>query len=182
MDVLSHGLWGGAIVASKGKRFFWLGFLFGILPDIISFLPHFFDMTFGDGWHPLGKRPPLESIPQITFALYNVTHSLIIFSAAFLATWAFLKKPFLPTLAWGLHILLDIPTHSTSFFPTPFLWPISDFKIDGISWSHPLIYFTNLGLLFLIYMYLLFLRPRRLAKKEEGIPVAEENSSEKILS
>jgi hypothetical protein len=41
--------------------------------------------------------------------------------------------------AWGLHILIDIPTHSLALFPTPFLWPVSDFKVNGIGWDNPII-------------------------------------------
>jgi hypothetical protein len=31
-------------------------------------------------------------------------------------------------------IVIDIPTHSLSYYATRFLWPISEFRIDGIAW------------------------------------------------
>ena len=37
-------------------------------------------------------------------------------------------------LGWLLHILIDIPTRSLSYYATRFLWPVSDFRIDGIAW------------------------------------------------
>jgi hypothetical protein len=38
-------------------------------------------------------------------------------------------------LAWGLHILIDIPTHSRRRWGPQFLWPLSDFVLDGMSWT-----------------------------------------------
>ena len=42
-------------------------------------------------------------------------------------------------LAWGLHILVDLPTHSRqSWAPQPF-WPFSSWSMDGISWPELLL-------------------------------------------
>jgi hypothetical protein len=65
--------------------------------------------------------PPESSIPQYVHHLYNVTHSLMIFLAVFLVAWAVRKRPVWELGAWGLHVLVDVPTHSSSFFPTPVL-------------------------------------------------------------
>jgi hypothetical protein len=40
-------------------------------------------------------------------------------------------------LGWLLHIAIDIPTHSFRYYATRFLWPVSDFRIDGIAWRTP---------------------------------------------
>ena len=37
MDVLAHGLWGGAAFSGRGKKEFWTGFLVGMAPDLLSF-------------------------------------------------------------------------------------------------------------------------------------------------
>jgi hypothetical protein len=37
------------------------------------------------------------------------------------------------------------------FFPTPFLHPFSDWMFDGIRWSNPWVWFTNVGLLVLLW-------------------------------
>ncbi len=42
-------------------------------------------------------------------------------------------------LAWGLHILIDIPTHSRKLWGPRFLWPISNFAVNGISWAEILL-------------------------------------------
>jgi membrane-bound metal-dependent hydrolase YbcI (DUF457 family) len=71
-------------------------------------------------------------------------------------------------LAWPLHILVDIPTHSSQFFPTPFLWPVSDFYINGVSWGQPIIFIPNAILIVCLYVYYFFFskkaREARLSK------------------
>jgi hypothetical protein len=37
--------------------------------------------------------------------------------------------------AWGLHILIDIPSHSRRRWGPQFLWPLSSFAVDGVSWA-----------------------------------------------
>jgi hypothetical protein len=61
-------------------------------------------------------------------------------------------------LAWLGHILVDIPTHSKRFFPTPFLWPISDYKVDGISWGVRWFMLANYGSLAAAYAIVLIVR------------------------
>src|SRR3989344_3099206 len=93
------------------------------------------------------------------YGLYNLTHSLVVFTLAFGFVVLVRKKPPYELSAWGLHIVVDIPTHSYIFFPTPFLWPLSDLRIDGIPWSHPIIFIPNVTLLLVSY-YWFFIRPR----------------------
>jgi len=64
------------------------------------------------------------------------------------------KRPLaFPMLAWPAHIILDFFTHSIEFFPTPILWPISDFKFDGIPWSNPIVFFANVICIFFLFVY-----------------------------
>src|SRR3989338_10176798 len=160
MDVLSHGLWCGATFGRKSKKYFWASFAIGVLPDLLPFTLEFFRyLFFGfDFDHPTPKI-----FPDYVFYFYSFTHSLIIFSLVFLSLWLFKRKPYLPLGAWGLHILMDIPTHSDKFFPTPFLWPVSDFTINGTSWGTPLIFFGNWGALALIYLAI------QLSKKKRAV-------------
>jgi membrane-bound metal-dependent hydrolase YbcI (DUF457 family) len=98
--------------------------------------------------------------------LYHFTHSFVIFALAFAAVWVFRRKAFLPMLAWPLHIIVDIPTHSTNFFPTPFLWPFFDnLRVDGIPWSHPMIFIPNVVLLAAVYLWFFVVRPRLPARR-----------------
>lgn len=153
MDIISHGLWGGIAVGRKNKKQFWLSFLFGILPDLFSFgiLSAFtiLGLSSGPDWN--NGPPDMNVIPSFVSYLYNITHSLIIFALVFGLVWLIRKKPFLPLLAWGLHVLVDIPSHSFKFFPTPFLWPISDFTVNGIGWGQPAVFFPDVILLAVCY-------------------------------
>lgn len=154
MDTLSHGLWGGVVF---GRRHFWWAFLFGMGPDLLSFGP-FFVMRALAGFpaypmEPGMRAPALSFLPAFVPFLYNITHSLIIWLLLFSMIWIVRKKPFWIFGAWALHILLDIPTHTTRYFPTPFLWPFPTPFVDGIPWSRPWFFYTNLSALLIGVIY-----------------------------
>lgn len=163
MDIVSHGLWGGLGFGRRSRSSFWWAFFFGIAPDLLSF-GIFTAMTFlGFSEHldwSSGNHPDPSQIPSYVHGLYDITHSLIVFSVVFGLIWLLRKKPLYELSAWGLHILLDIPTHSNGFFPTPFLWPLSDFTVSGIPWSHPVIFIPNVTLLAVLYFWFFVIRKR----------------------
>ena len=166
MDIFSHGLWGGIAFGRRNKKSFIRSFLFGISPDLFSFGLFFVLMVFGVVDRPdFSVEPPSPGlIPQYVHMLYNVTHSLVIFSLTFALLWVLFRKPVWESLAWGLHILVDIPTHSYDFFPTPFLWPISDFTVNGHNWGSPEIFFPNVLLLLILYAWFFIYRKRQREK------------------
>lgn len=141
MDIFAHGLWSFGIFHKK--KYVWWATLFGLLPDILSF-GMLFIINLLNGSTQRG-RPSLSSIPDWIYAAYNMTHSLIIFLVVFIFIYLVTKNWFWPLTAWAIHILIDIPTHSARFFPTPFLWPIIDFRFDGISWGTPWFMLLNYG-------------------------------------
>ncbi len=172
MDIFAHGLWAAAGAkalnlkhakkkpVSPGWSACW-----GVFPDLFSFTPMMLWMAVSllmqtMDWPTMDKLHQLEpgiasSIPifQLTYQLYNLSHSLVIFGVVFLLVWLIRKKPVLPLAGWGLHILIDIPTHTARFFPTPFLWPLADVKIDGYAWSHFWMMVLNYTALLLVYAY-----------------------------
>lgn len=156
MDIISHGLWGGALLGRRNKKDFWWSFVFGVSPDLLSF-GIFTAMTSlglasGPDWS--SGLPSESSIPEIVHTLYHYTHSFVIFGIVFLIYYLIKRKIFYPMFAWPLHILFDIPTHSTKFFPTPFLWPFfDDLRVNGIPWTSPYIFIPNLLLLIIIYIW-----------------------------
>lgn len=165
MDFLSHGLWGGIALGRTSRRSFWLAFGFGMAPDLCSFGLVFADglLTHGlDFFNGLGHPPDAAQIPAYVHQLYNATHSLLVFALVFALVWWLRKRPLMELGAWGLHIVVDIFTHSTKFFPTPFLWPLSDAHVDGVPWSEPGIFFTNIGLLVGVYAWFFIRRRKRL--------------------
>lgn len=171
MDIVSHGLWGGVAFGRKSRKNYLAAFFFGIMPDTFSFgvlfATNLLGITIGPKYS--NGRPDLADIPTYVSQLYDVTHSLIVFAFVFALVWLLRKKPFLPLTAWGLHILVDIPTHSLDFFATPFLWPFSGYKFDGINWGEPWIFFPNLILLISAYSGWYFFTKKQ--KRNNRMPI-----------
>lgn len=159
MDIFAHGLWSYAVFHKK--KYVWLATLFGLLPDFLSFGIIFMINLINGNFH---RGPPsVGSLPEWLFAAYNITHSLVMFLFVFILIYAFTKRWFWPLTAWAIHILTDIPTHSFRFFPTPFLWPLSNYEFDGISWATP--WFLVLNYVCLMTVFILIARNRAKYKK-----------------
>ncbi|TSC55052.1 MAG: hypothetical protein LiPW30_518 [Parcubacteria group bacterium LiPW_30] len=172
MDTLAHGLWGGLsgrALSNKTRRVSAIkAFLWGVFPDLFAFtIPIFFllwNIFFGD--MPLSYWPPpsphvepsqdLLPFSSLVNNLYNISHSFFVFGVIFGFVYVFTKRLPLEMFGWFLHILFDIPTHSYQFFPTPFLWPFSDFKVDGISWGVLWFMVLNYSVLLLFYAIIRF--------------------------
>ena len=160
MDFVSHGLWGGISFGRKDKKLFMLATGISILPDILTeglfFVLYLLNIGGMPGWEH--GHPNINDYPMFAQNLYNITHSLFIFVMVFGLFWIVSRRPLWILAAWGLHILIDVPTHSLALFPTPFLWPISDFKVDGIGWDNTII--LAIDIILLISIYSLWLYPK----------------------
>lgn len=173
MDVFSHGLWAG--VAAKGvnkvqKRRrvnIWAAVLWGAFPDLFAFtIPFiwiFWGVAFGGhSFADFGGRPPIAEptspdtrwLFQLSHVLYNMSHSVVIFAIVFFVVWVYFRQVRVELLGWLLHILMDVPTHTYAFFPTPVLWPIADWKFNGIHWGQWWFIVLNYSLLLLAYALL----------------------------
>lgn len=149
MDTFSHALWGYGLFGYK--RYAWLAVFFGAMPDLITFGAFMLMQMIQGTWH-IGP-PPVAIIPDWLFTTYSLGHSFVICLPviALVALW---RKPVaFAMLAWPLHIVLDFPFHTFAYFPTPILWPIHDFKIDGISWAHWYVWLPNVAGLILLFYY-----------------------------
>lgn len=137
MDILAHGVFGRLLLrgvdrnATKkalGWALFW-----GAFPDLFAFaIPFVGNIARGSfEHHQLGAF-------DLGTYLYNYSHSLVIFGIVFALVAVKQKFWRLPMLAWGLHILFDIPMHTLAFYPTPFLFPLSDYLFPyGVAWANP---------------------------------------------
>lgn len=172
MDILAHTLWANAgarganiLTEKKGKKFkispAWTGF-FGVAPDFFAFtapfLIWFWRIIFGPAsWSDFGRHH-LENSSGFDLAsyLYQWSHSLVIFAIVFVLVWVIYKRPRYELLGWLLHILIDIPSHSIDFYPTPFLFPISEYRFPyGVSWGNSVFMIVNYSLLALVWGYFL---------------------------
>lgn len=92
----------------------------------------------------------------------HITHSIVVFAVVFGLVWLFMKKPPFIVLGWPLHIMMDLFTHTTQFFPTPIFWPISNAHFThGIPWSEPIIFIPNVILLIILYVNFFLIRPKQ---------------------
>lgn len=173
MDIFSHGLWAGAAAKAlnkrEGKRHVnvWAMALWGIFPDLFAFAIPFvwivWSVAFGGHqFGDFGGRPPIAEptggdslwMFQLSHHLYNISHSIFIFAIVFLGVWAYFKQVRIELLGWLIHILMDVPTHSYAFFPTPIFWPFFGWEFDGISWGQPWFMVLNYSLILLAYVLL----------------------------
>lgn len=171
MDVLAHTLWtnagargANAVLKKKNKKFRlhvgWTAF-WGVAPDFfaftIPFILVFYKTIFGGEsfLEARGSHHELVGGFDIASYLYQFSHSVVIFSLVFILVWIISRRPRWEMLGWLLHILIDVPSHSISFYPTPFLFPISEYKFPyGVSWAHPVYMIINYSLLAITWSYI----------------------------
>ena len=160
---------------SVGWAAFW-----GVFPDLFAFsLPFIFRFYYalsGDGpWSVFFVRPRggvggAEDGFAISHTLYQYSHSLVIWAVVFLIVWFIFKRPRYELLGWALHILIDIPTHMLAFYPTPFLFPISDYRFaHGISWGTQWFMIINYSALLLVWLKIIFSKRKDLNNKMERV-------------
>ena len=137
-----------------------------MFPDLFAFTIPFIwlfgnlifgGMSFADLPRPGEIEPaPQDTLPifRLTSTLYNISHSAIIFLIVFGVVFLILRRPLWELGGWFIHILLDIPTHSYQFYPTPFLWPLSGWKFDGFSWGTPWFLILNYSAIIIAYWLL----------------------------
>ncbi len=149
MDTLSHALWGYGLFGYK--RYPWIAIFFGAMPDLISFGLLIAINLISGLWH-FGP-PTIDTIPSWTFFTYSLGHSFIICLPVIFVIYRVNRALAMAMLAWPFHIILDFPFHSEAYFATPIFWPISDFRVDGISWSRWYIWYPNILLLSILLIY-----------------------------
>ena len=152
VDVMAHGLWGGVLFGRK-TRWQWRGaLLLGMAPDLLAFGPFYLYQWGSTDW---------QAFPPFVHQSYDVTHSFVVWGLLTAAIWYGRKKFPWILCAWGLHILFDIPLHELSFFPTPYLWPLTTPLVNGLRWSQPVVMLPNYIALVVAYALMLGLRYRR---------------------
>jgi len=160
MDIFSHALWTG-LVYRKEKKIWWPIF-FSVAPDIFSNGIYVISaLISGVPFLDISREHLSPAHPAYVKVLYSSTHSLIIFVAVFLLVWLLLKKPWWPLAAWGLHIAIDIPTHTAEYSATPFLFPVSNFKISSISYVNSYFLIANFSILAILYFGLFVIKNKQ---------------------
>ena len=160
--------------------------IFSFTPIIIWILWQMFYNGIDFGSIPRPEILPPEQrnaflIFRLTETLYHVSHSFVIFLLCFFMAWIIrwkkfkIKKsdikglrsiqhqfdqytPCWEMTGWLIHIVMDIPTHSETFYPTLFLWPLSDWCFNGISWGNIWFMTINYASLLIVFILLKFLK------------------------
>ncbi|MEO8065830.1 MAG: metal-dependent hydrolase [Candidatus Doudnabacteria bacterium] len=167
MDIFAHGLWTNAMYKAipetrKDRKATSWGIFFGIFPDLFAFTPVFayifYEALFVS--HSFRLVSPQDApgplpLDGLTHHLYNFSHSLVIWAVVCLVIWIMFRKFPWVLLGWALHICIDIFTHSSKFYPTPFLFPVSEFYINGWPWVEPVFMLVNYGLLLVLYLFVI---------------------------
>jgi hypothetical protein len=159
MDIFAHALWTGIlakIVSQKTKLripLAWAAF-WGIFPDMLSSIG--WHAWIGLGFGGLHSHAADSFLLRfgVTDPFYNLSHSIIVFIVVFIAVSLILNRVVWVLGGWLLHILIDIPTHGTQFYPTPFLWPLLDIRVNGVWWGQLWFLVLNYSLLVIVTAYL----------------------------
>lgn len=148
-DTISHFIHGYIIYGFKGG-------IYSILPDLLSFgklfisrIPLKYKYLLKGDYKNFFKKNKMSNLDKTDKLLYKMFHSLIIW----FAIYKFIngEKEF---LCLFLAIFIDIIMHRRDYFGTPFLYPISDYKFDGIHWyDNKLGWIISILITFFIYIY-----------------------------
>jgi hypothetical protein len=175
MDTFSHAGWGFASLHAKRGMAWWAA-LAGAMPDLLFFIPSRIEGFFERGlrglfvgadpgvWRADGPPLPPELV-EAYFRYYIKSHSFVFLGLAVLALflvgrkhWAWLAVPY------GLHILMDIPTHER-YLTQPF-YPLSSWSFQGLSWGDPRIFWPNV--IALVVTLVIVVRRRHLQQMEKA--------------
>ncbi|MGB7183522.1 MAG: hypothetical protein WBD34_12365 [Burkholderiaceae bacterium] len=171
MDMLAHGLWGGALVSiayrNRPIARLTLPITIGmaVWPDIAHAVPLVFWWILGDGtWSALvayafatpGQEPVLPAnVALLSHHFHCLAHSVIVAGTVTLTLWLILRSIWTPLIGWGSHILIDIFTHSADYYAVPILYPLNEWGFDGIAWNTPWFIGLNYSVLGAIYLWIL---------------------------
>ena len=179
MDIVAHSLWAGLGAAAAARR--WpvsraqaravLGL--AALPDIAHLIPIVLWTLVGDGtWAAVrgyafatpGGEPWLPAGVQAwSHTLHCVMHSAVIAAVVTaIAAWRW-RWALVPLTGWWSHILIDVFTHSSDYYPSPVFYPITERGFDGIAWPDP--WFMGLNYLALAGAWLWLLRSARRTRR-----------------
>jgi len=130
-----------------------LAIFFGVMPDLFSWTLY---MVYRLIKREKFSRPDIRKVPSWVFFMYGLTHSIFVFGAVSAIIFLITGNMPIYLWAWLIHILIDIPTHSRKFLPTPFLWPLSDWKFPGFSWGQKWFMITNWSAIIIVVLIIFF--------------------------
>ena len=174
MDIVAHGAWAAVGLAWAQQR--WrvprriaiATVAMAVLPDLVHLLPSAAWALLADGsWTALrdhavalpGHEPVTTPLVEtLTHHLHCVLHSAVVAAAGSALAWRVWRGVplwYLPLLGWWSHIVIDVFTHSADFYPSPVLYPFTQWGFDGLAWNTPWFMALNYAVLLLCIAWLL---------------------------
>lgn len=180
MDIFAHGAWAAVGLAWAQQR--WqvpqriaiATVALAVLPDLPHLVPSAAWALLGDGsWTAVGDyvtavpgqepiTPPL--VEALSHHLHCVTHSAVVAAVVSLLAWRMwrgVRLWYVPLLGWWSHIVIDMFTHSADFYPSPVLYPFTQWGFDGLAWNTPWFMALNYVLLLLVGAWLVSRRAKQ---------------------
>tara|TARA_B100000214_G_scaffold260814_1_gene192571 strand:+ start:2686 stop:3165 length:480 start_codon:yes stop_codon:yes gene_type:complete len=143
-SIISHGIIGYLLFGKKGL-------IYGTLPDIIGFIHYFIRLGINCERIPF-KRDIIHWVPQSSMTdfdwfMYHISHSLIFWIIIYNITGD--KAVYASIFA----ILMDIFLHDNKVWSGPqFLYPLSQYKYNGIHWLTPLGMGVTISIILILYI------------------------------
>jgi hypothetical protein len=187
MDTLSHALWGYASLRWRGPRSARWGILTGMAPDLIFGVVAAAGRVAEHGWaglKPVGMGrdphiwladgPPMPPDLVEAYDKYYVwSHTLVPVLVLALVWYLVRRRPPWLLVPWALHIVMDIPAHER--YLTPFLYPLSNWTVQGYAWGRWPMLLANWGGLVITYI-MLYARYWSRYRRERVEPWPEEQT------
>ncbi len=150
MDFFSHLAW-TYLLFFRGREDYLQGLFFGVFPDVMFVCAA---ILFSINLFARSQKISRQRLfPQVR-KVYLISHSLISVAAFAAAIYFLSGELYYPTIAWVLHILLDLYTHKGSpAEPQMPLYPLPTPSIKGlIWWRNPYFMVANWTAILIVYL------------------------------
>ena len=131
MDLITHALLSRILVGREAAII-----AAGVAPDLPFYLTYPpWVIARGEAAQSLVSGDWPDAPPWME-ALHYAAHSVPVALLGSVLVRALTRHwPRRELAAWLLHIVVDVPTHSRQFWGPQFLWPLSDYAVDGVPWA-----------------------------------------------
>ena len=159
MDIVSHALWAAAAAEALRRRGTFarrdviVAGAFGAMPDLVGLVPvSAWAIGSPEPWNVVaayvaavpGQEPSMAGwARQSEHVLHCSAHSLVVLAFVALLAWRQGAATRAALLGWTLHIALDVPTHSSAYYAVTLLYPLSEWRFDGLAWTSPAVLAAN---------------------------------------
>ena len=152
MDIIAHALLTNLVFKDLPWQTRRWAIVLGVLPDIIGLCGIYNNKFFRK--RLFFKKPPAALVPTYVKTIYAVMHSIPVWLTIFLGLRLLAPDWSIIWCAWGLHIMVDIFTHSDdSMMAAPVFWPFTNYSFNGMKWSNKWFLLFNYCLLLFLYLF-----------------------------